>query len=186
MGPAKSQPLITLSEYLDGELVSQVRHEYAHGRVYAMSGASERHNLINGNLFARLHGAAAEAGCRLFMSDMKLRIGELVYYPDLLVCCDPRDDDAYLKHRPCLIVEVLSPSTERIDRGEKLGNYLQLPSVKAVLLLAQDSLRAELWRRGANGQFDHEVHEQPEDLLQLPCPELTVSLAEVYARVRWA
>lgn len=186
MGWAQKQATITLEEYLQGELQSELRHEYAYGRVYAMSGASERHNQLSLSLASRLLPAADRHGCRVFMSDMKLRIGQLVYYPDLMVCCDADDDDAYLKHRPCLIVEVLSPSTERIDRGEKLGNYLQLPSVKAVLLLAQDSLRAELWRRGANGQFDHEVHEQPEDLLQLPCPELTVSLAEVYARVRWA
>lgn len=185
MGLPKSQPLITLSEYLDGELVSQVRHEYAHGRVYAMSGASERHNLINGNLFARLHGAAAEAGCRLFMSDMKLRIGELVYYPDLLVCCDPSDDDAYLKYRPCLIVEVLSPSTERIDRGEKLGNYLRMPSVEAVLLLSQESVQAELWCRQPDGSFQHEMHDSAAAVLSLPCPRLKVPLAEVYARVRW-
>ncbi|MCU0755512.1 MAG: Uma2 family endonuclease [Xanthomonadales bacterium] len=186
MGWAQQHALITLEEYLQGELQSDIRHEYAHGRVYAMSGASERHNLIAGNLFARLHGAAANQGCRVFMSDMKLRIDQLVYYPDLMVCCDASDADAYLKHRPCLIVEVLSPGTERIDRGEKLGNYRQLPSVQAILLLAQDSVRAELWRRAADGGFVHEVHEHAEAVLALPCPELTVSLAEIYARVRWS
>ncbi|MCU0754935.1 MAG: Uma2 family endonuclease [Xanthomonadales bacterium] len=185
MGLAKSQPLITLSEYLEGELVSQVRHEYAHGRVYAMSGASERHNSIALNLAVRLHGAAASQGCRAFISDMKLRIGELVYYPDLLVCCDPSDDDAYLKYRPCLIVEVLSPSTERIDRGEKLGNYLRMPSVEAVLLLSQEAMLAELWRRQPDGSFLHEIHDSPEAVLALPCPRLEVSLAAVYERVRW-
>jgi len=185
MGLAKPQLLITLTEYLEGERVSEVRHEYAHGRVYAMSGASERHNLLSGNLFARLHGAAADAGCRVFMSDMKLRIGELVYYPDLMVCCDTADDDAYLKYRPCLIVEVLSPSTERIDRGEKLGNYLKLPSVEAVLLLAQDTICAELWRRQPDGGFAHEIHDRADSELTLPCPALSVTLAQIYARIRW-
>jgi Uma2 family endonuclease len=185
MGLAKVQSMITLEEYLDGELVSQVRHEYAHGRVYAMSGASERHNVIALNLAVRLHGAAAAAGCRVFISDMKLRIGELVYYPDLLVCCDASDDDPYLKYRPCLIVEVLSPSTERIDRGEKLGNYLRMPSVEAVLLLSQEAMLAELWRRQPDGGFAHEIHDSADAVLSLPCPQLDVPLAEVYARIRW-
>lgn len=185
MGWAQQQASITLEDYLQGELQSDIRHEYAYGRVYAMSGASERHNLVAGNLFARLHGAAADQGYRVFMSDMKLRIDQLVYYPDLMVCCDAGDDDPYLKYSPCLIVEVLSPGTERIDRGEKLGNYQQLPSVKAILLLAQDSPRAELWRRGADGRFVHEIHQDVEAVASLPCPELTVSLAEIYARVRW-
>lgn len=184
MGLAKSQPLITLSEYLEGERVSQVRHEYAHGRVYAMSGASERHNLIALTLAARLLAAADSRRCNVFMSDMKLRIGELVYYPDLLVCCDPSDDDAYLKYRPCLIVEVLSPSTERIDRGEKVGNYLRMPSVEAVLLLSQESVLAELWKRQPDGSFAHQLHDSADAVLSLPCPPLEVALAEVYARVR--
>lgn len=80
---------------------------------------------------------------------------------------------------------MLSPSTERIDRGEKLGNDLAMSSVQGVLLLSQESMLAELWRRRPDGSFSHEIHESPASMLALPCPAVEVPLADVYAQVRW-
>lgn len=100
------------------------------------------------------------------------------------VCCEASDDDADLKYRPCLIVEVPSPSTERIDRGEKLANDLRMPSVETVLLRLQEAMLAERWRRQPDGGFSHEIHERADAVRSLPCPPPELTLAEVRARVR--
>ena len=120
----KPQPCLTVEDYLEGELTSEIRHEYIGGRVYAMTGASVTHNLIAGNLFAALRTLSRGAGCRVFMSDLKVRLqiaGEdIFYYPDVMLCCDPTESETHYRTHPCLIVEVLSKSTQRIDRREIL------------------------------------------------------------------
>ena len=105
---------LSVADYLEGELRSQVRHEYVGGRVFAMAGASEAHNLIAGNLYTVLRAHVQNRGCRTFMSDMKVRVEKMqaFYYPDVLVTCDPEDIEQYHKSQPCLMIEVLSPATE--------------------------------------------------------------------------
>lgn len=174
---------LTLDQYLAGELQSSIRHEYAGGYVFAMSGASARHNRIAGNVFARLHAATRGSECAVFISDVKVRIDDVVYYPDVMVCCDPADDDPYLKRSPCMVVEVLSASTEAIDRREKLYNYRRLPSLQAYLLVAQDHRRIEVYRRGEEISWTYEVHAAEEAAIELPCPRASLSLAQVYERI---
>ena len=138
-------------EYLEGERSSEVRHEFVGGDTYAMVGASDRHGLVALNLATALRPHVRGTNCQLFMADMKLRVevvGEVAfYYPDLLLSCDPQDRETYFRQRPCLIVEVLSEATARIDRCEKLYAYTQIPSLQEYLLLAQDRIEAELHRR---------------------------------------
>src|SRR5438132_5522959 len=124
---------LAVEDYLAAEQHSDIRHEYIGGNLYAMAGASDRHNLISGNNYAVLHSYLRGKACRVFMSDLKLRTqvaGEnIFYYRDLMVVCDPRDTDRFFKRFPKVLIEVLSEATERTDRGEKFLNYTQLESL---------------------------------------------------------
>lgn len=181
---AKVQPSMSVVEYLAFEAQSPNKHEYAAGQAFAMAGASARHNLISGNIFATLRSATRQNNCALFFADMRIQINEVIYYPDLMVCCDPSDRDPYLKTRPCLVVEVLSDSTERIDRGEKLYNYQRIPTLEGYLLVSQNHLRVDLYRRtGSIWQFA--TYNQREDQVALPCPETTLALSEIYERIEF-
>jgi len=119
-------------EYLRGELSSEIRHEYVDGGVFAMAGAGEAHNLIAGNVFARLREFVRGGPCRVFISDMKLhvRTWKAYYYPDVMVTCDPADSQSHFKEQPVLVVEVLSPGTESTDRREKMLAYRTLSGLR--------------------------------------------------------
>ncbi|AHE98262.1 Uma2 family endonuclease [Thioalkalivibrio paradoxus] len=184
MVEAAPKTRLSVDEYLAGELVSETRHEYLGGEVYAMVGASDRHGLIAGNLFAALRPRLRGTPCQLFMADMKLRVrvaGDTAfYYPDLLLSCDPEDRETYYRTRPCLVVEVLSETTERIDRREKLYAYTAIPTLQEYLLLSQDRVEAELRRRAGDGW---EVHRITEGHVSLTCLGLEVPLSIIYEDV---
>ncbi|MFO8027784.1 MAG: Uma2 family endonuclease, partial [Opitutales bacterium] len=151
MGIPETEGFITVDEYIEGELHSEVRHEYIGGQVYAMSGGSEAHNVLSGNLYAALREHFRGKPCKVFMADMKLHLSiaedDIFYYPDLLVTCDPSDDAKYYKTKPTVLVEVLSPSTERLDRREKFLSYQRLPSLEEYVLVDQEQMRVTLFRR---------------------------------------
>ena len=143
---------ITVEEYLEGEKDSPVKHEYVDGRVFAFAGASDVHNRITGNIFAQLWDAATQKGCRIYMSDMKMRtLGSRFYYPDVMAVCDENDMDDYIKERPCLIVEVLSRSTANTDRREKVDAYLSLPSLQSYILVDSQMKRINAFTRTPAG-----------------------------------
>ena len=182
------QTLVTVDDYLEGEQATEVKHEYLAGQVVAMGGASDKHGLIAGALYAALLPAARRKACQLFSAEMKVRVdhdGEsYFYYPDLLLSCQPDDkESAYYRRHPCLIVEVLSPSTERIDTREKLFAYRLLPSLREYLLLRQDRGQADLYQWSDEGRWQHHVLGQPDDALALRCLDAAVSLRDVYADV---
>ena len=182
------QALATVDDYLEGEQATEVKHEYLAGQVVAMGGASDKHGLIAGSLHAALLPAARRKACQLFMADMKVRVdheGEsYFYYPDLLLSCQPDNkESAYYRRHPCLLVEVLSPSTERIDTREKLFAYRLLPSLREYLLLRQDRVQADVYQRGDEGRWEHHTFTQPDDVLALRCLDAAVSLRDVYADV---
>lgn len=142
---------ISLEEYLEGEKRSSIKHEYVHGRVFALAGASDAHNRIAGNIFAQLWPTANRKGCRTFMSDMKVRaLGERFYYPDVMVVCDDDPDD-YVKEKPALIVEVLSRSTQGTDRREKVDAYLSLPTLQSYVLVDSRAKQVEAFFRTPEG-----------------------------------
>ena len=181
---AQFQPRwLSVEDYLAFKERGEIKHEYINGEIYAMAGASVRHNRIAGNLFARLLAHLRGSPCQVFFADVKLHLKELgadiFYYPDLMVCCDPNDRDPYYRTRPCLIIEVLSNETARIDRGEKLFAYARLDSLQGYLLLEQDRIGAILhWREGGDwrrGEFN-DTHAE----FTLPCTGLTIRLAELY------
>ncbi len=182
------QTLVTVDDYLEGEQATEVKHEYLAGQVVAMGGASDKHGLIAGALYAALLPAARRKACQLFSAEMKVRVdhdGEsYFYYPDLLLSCQPDDkESAYYRRHPCLLVEVLSPSTERIDTREKLFAYRLLPSLREYLLLRQDRVQADLYQWSDEGRWQHHVLGQPDDALALRCLDVAVSLRDVYADV---
>lgn len=179
--PARRSP----AEYLEWELKSPVKHEYVDGEVYAMSGASRRHNLIVGNLLRRaLNASAEQKHCQVFGSDMRVQVDarNSYYYPDVSACCDPDDRDELYVTSPCLIIEVLSPSTASIDRREKRASYATLPSLRDYIIVDQDRLRVELYRRESHGWGGY-ILNQPDDLVELSCLNLRLTLSEIYEGV---
>ena len=186
MNLAAKHQVISIDEYLEGELRSDIRHEYLGGEVYAMAGAGEKHNRIAGNLFFHLRAASRGKACGVFINDMKLRIdaSDAFYYPDVLVSCDPADTQPLFKSLPCLLVEVLSPSTEVIDRREKLLAYRKLPTLRHYLLVSQEQRAVQWHQRDADGQWLISDL-QGSGVLVLDCPGLavTVSLDDIYEDV---
>ena len=184
MPPAPAnRHLISVDEYIVGESQTDIRHEYLDGQVYAMGGASRAHGLIVNALAFALTPAARKKACQLFTSDMKVRLSiagkDVFYYPDLLLTCDPEDLDNYYSTRPCLIAEVLSESTERIDRREKFLSYQTLPSLQAYVLIAQDVPLVEVYRRAT--EWQPEYYES--GAVFFDCLETTVSVADIYRDV---
>ena len=178
--PAK---LLRLSPeaYLELEASSPVKHELLEGIPYAMAGASRAHNLIVTNLVMLLGPLARRKGCRLYVADMKLRVGEATfYYPDLMAVCAPPPENPFYEEAPCLVVEVLSPRTEAVDRREKLWRYLSLPSLRGYLLVSAERPLVEVYRK----EGEEVVHQALEaGALTLPCLEGHLSVEEVYAGV---
>jgi Uma2 family endonuclease len=172
---------ITPEEYLRGELHGDIRHEYVHGRVYAMVGASEPHNLITGNFHSVLHNHLRGTACRVFMADMKVRVDDVFYYPDVMVSCNRTDTALYYKTQPVLIIEVTSPSTEPRDLGEKRTAYQSLPSLQEYVLTNQDRQEVKLFRRAGDG-WDLETYLEGEQV-RLASVEMEIPMAESYAEV---
>ncbi|WP_420468557.1 Uma2 family endonuclease [Panacagrimonas sp.] len=184
MRPARL-PLLSAHEYLDGELRSELRHEYVAGQVFAIAGAGRRHGEIVVNLGSALHRAARGGACRVYVADMKVRIdaADIFYYPDILVGCDPADDHEYYSRAPCLLVEVLSDSTERADRGEKWQNYRLLPSLREYLLVDSRRIAVEVYRLGDGGWTCEPLN--PEEAFDSTCLGCSVPLQEIYAGLRF-
>lgn len=144
---------IDVAEYLKGELNSDVKYEYVDGAVYAMAGASEKHNLIAGNIFRELgnHLKKQNSVCKTFMSDMKVKIRDIMscfFYPDVMVVCDDKDNDSqYYKNSPVIIVEVLSQSTRKNDSSTKMIHYFNIPTLQEYVLIEQDFCQIQVFRK---------------------------------------
>jgi Uma2 family endonuclease len=143
-------PTMSVEEYLELEENNpDTRYEYLDGYVYMMSGGSANHATISGNIYAILKSLLRGGPCRVYNSDMRVRVSEKRYFhPDVTVTCDPRDrGTADLIQSPRLVVEVLSPSTEARDRGRKLQCYLACPSIEEYLLVDTQAMRIEIYRK---------------------------------------
>ncbi len=179
------QPDLSYSEYLAYEQFSRTKHEFINGQAYAMAGASEDHNLLVGGLFSRIWNHLRGKPCRVFSSDMKLTIASAnnaTYYPDVMVVCDRTDSDPYVKQKPCLLIEVLSPSTAMLDRREKLFNYQQLASLQEYVLVSQSEVKVELYRRDRDGGWLVQSLGLG-DSLHLQSIDLAIALADIYEDV---
>ncbi len=143
---------VSEQDYLNGELHSDIKHEYIDGEVFAMSGASANHNLLAGNVFLALGLHLKGKPCRPFTSDMKVKIGTKYFYPDVLVDCSDFSGQDYFTQSPVLIVEVLSKSTQQYDKTLKIKTYLQIESLQEYVLIEQDKAEIEVLRKSQGWQ----------------------------------
>ena len=183
MSAAPKWNLISVEDYLAGELISPIKHEYLGGVVYAMAGARNLHNTIKDNTQGALHFRLRGKRCRPHGSDTKVRI-ELpthfrFYYPDVHVTCDPNPPDDSFQDNPVVLFEVLSRSTRRIDEGEKKDAYLTIPSLRVYALIEQETAVVIVFRRTANG-FVREVYEGLNAVLPLSEIDIELPLADIY------
>ncbi|UFP95941.1 Uma2 family endonuclease [Gloeobacter morelensis] len=185
----QSQPIAPL-DYLAWELQQPGRHEYIDGRVLAMTGASAAHNTVLTNLSRELSNHLRATPCRVFTADMKVQITAEgpFFYPDAAVTCSEQDDEAtYTLSEPCLIVEVLSPSTEAFDRGAKFAHYRRLSSLQEYVLIDSQSAGVECFRSGPDRERTWILQlYAPDSELFFESIDLKLSIAAIYEKVRFS
>lgn len=171
-------PEMSEAEYLAFEESSPKKHEFADGQIFLMAGTSKQHNLISLNI-AFLFRQKAKS-CTTFVADVKCKGDHIYYYPDVMLSCESGSDSHFETH-PCVIVEVISPTTAKVDRVEKLSNYKKIPSLMAYVLVEQDERRIDIFRRHEKF-WAHESLENEAEFC-LPCVDAPLTLAEFYAGV---
>jgi Uma2 family endonuclease len=177
---AQTLPRLSAAAYLAYEQESDCRHELVDGYLYAMTGASDRHEEIAANLLALIHAHLVGSGCRVYGANLKIRVGDDFFYPDLFVRCAKERGDPYFKTDPVLVVEVLSPNTQRYDRGDKWLAYQRLESLQQYVLVAQDSPRIELLTRMETG-WKRSLCDALDASLGLSSIGLELPLSAIYA-----
>lgn len=146
---------VPIQDYLEGELISAIKHEYIDGQVYAMAGASSSHNRIVANVLGELRFALKGTPCEAFASDMKVRVADHFFYPDVLVACHHKGNDYGVTDSPLIIVEVLSKATRKIDHTLKRKAYQSLASVQEYVLIEQEFADVEVCHRRNHWQPEH-------------------------------
>jgi Uma2 family endonuclease len=189
MSTAKPLQLVSVEDYLAGELASPVKHEYLGGVVYAVAGARNAHNFIATNVVGALYARLRGRPCRPYNSDTKIRVRlpahVRFYYPDASVVCRPNPQTDTFQDDPAVLFEVLSRGTRRIDEGEKKDAYLTIPSLNVYVLVEQETAAVVAFRRTESG-FVREVHEGLDAVLPLDEIGIALPLAEVYETVEFA
>jgi Uma2 family endonuclease len=180
-------PYMNVEEYLAAETSSQTKHEYRDGYVYAMAGASDAHVTISLNIGSILRNHLRGSGCRAYVSDMRVNLAtrKSYYYPDVLVTCNPLDRElTNYKQYPCLIIEVLSPSTEAFDRGDKFADYQQLESLQEYVLVSQSRQRVDYFQRSDRGLWVLQSYYLG-DTLQLASINCSIPVVDIFEDVEF-
>jgi Uma2 family endonuclease len=177
---------MSAAEYLDWEPTQEDRYEYWDGEVVAMSGGTRNHNRISLNFSKILDDALINRDCDVYIADVKVQVepGRKYFYPDVVVTCDKGDDDAQIVQFPCLIIEVLSPSTEAIDRGAKFARYRQFQSLQEYVLVQVDRPKVEVFRRNDRNQWVLSEYDL-DDRLLLESIEVEIAIADLYRQVQF-
>lgn len=177
---------LTPEQYLALEAQSPLKNEYVAGEIFAMTGGTQRHNVICLNSVAVLREHLRGRPCHVFMADIKLRVAKAnaYYYPDVMVMCrsgvdSARAGDTVVVEEPLLVIEVLSPATEGIDRREKLNAYRQLPALQEYVLISQDRAQVEIYRRQGDIGWLY-ISCVSGDEVELAAVGLTVPIALLY------
>jgi Uma2 family endonuclease len=175
-------PRFTPEEYFQWEEGQQLRHEYINGEVYAMSGGTINHSKIASNLNFILKSHLRSGGCQVLTSDARVNIVQSndYVYPDLSVTCDDRDRNTsqYITY-PCLVIEVLSPSTANYDRGDKFRMYRRNPSLQDYLLVDAEKIAIDLYRQNESGNWEI-INYQAEDAIKLQSINLSCLIEDIY------
>ncbi|MFH7030046.1 MAG: Uma2 family endonuclease [Heteroscytonema crispum UTEX LB 1556] len=183
---SKNQFYISPEDYLEGEVVSPIKHEYRQGHVYAMVGAKKPHIIIANNLVTLFTNHLDDSRCIVLNSDIKVRLEEAncYYYPDVAVTCDQRDtnsiDDFILY--PSLVIEVLSPSTAAFDRGEKFADYQTSPLLKEYVLINQSEISVECFRLSESGNWVSQIYKQGSEVY-FASIDFRCNIASIYRKV---
>jgi Uma2 family endonuclease len=184
------QTRLTAQQYLEIERRAEYKSEFLNGEMFAMSGASRAHNLIATNVTRELSGQLRGRPCETYAGDMRVKVSEtgLYTYPDVLVVCGEAEfEDAHVDTllNPTVIVEVLSPSTEAYDRGEKFAQFRNLASLREYVLIAQDRPRIERFRRSEGHDWLFSSVDGLEETAHLTAIGCDLALADVYERVQF-
>jgi Uma2 family endonuclease len=190
----RQQPLMSVAEYLVWEAEQSSRHEYINGEVYAMAGGTLAHNDITVNLTSALRNALRGMGCKVRMSDAKVKVSERgpYFYSDLVVSCDDRDRQATdAIAYPKLIIEVLSPSTAGFDRGDKFKFYRRFSTLEEYVLVDAEKVGVDCYRKTAAGKWELNVYPDETETLETSVLELAslnfrCPLELVYEEVEFA
>ena len=175
-----AQHYISEQEYLQGEMIADIRHEYIDGGVFAMAGASRNHSLLISNCVQLLTNHLQNSPCMTFSSEIKIKTERCFFYPDVMVVCEDEQGHDYYTEKPTLIVEVLSKTTRRLDKTVKLAAYKALPCLQEYVLIEQDHVEIEVFRRSQNWLAEHFFLG---DSIYLDSIDLNVDVAELYRRV---
>lgn len=189
MSSTAAQTYLTPEEYLAWERKADTKHEYLRGEIIAMSGASRAHSLIVTNISGELYIQLKGGTCEVHTNDMRVRTSPEAsyFYPDVAVVCDtPRFEDNTFDTllNPIVLVEVLSPSTQVYDRGEKFKHYQQLTSLREYILVSQDEVGVERYRRQGT-EWQPTEFRSLADVLSLTSIDCELSLADMYRRVEF-
>jgi len=179
---------ITPQEYLAIEHEAEYKSEYFDGEMFAMSGASSKHNQIVTNIVGEMYGQFKKRPCRVYSNDMRVKVSptDLYTYPDIVAFCDkPRFDDKHTLLNPTVIIEVLSDSTANYDRGTKFKHYRTLESLKEYLLIAQDECHIEHYIRQINNQWVLSETSDLKETIDLPSIDCHLALTDVYDKVEF-
>lgn len=184
----KQKTLISPQEYLALEREAEYKSEYYAGEVFALAGASLRHNLIAGNVLAALHSQLKGGDCQVYPSDLRVKVPQIPYYtyPDVTVVCGKpqlEDDHGDNLLNPIVIVEILSRSTERHDRTSKFESYRRIETLREYVLIAQDSYRVEQYRKQPDGSWIFSGTTDADRTLKLPAIGCELNLSDIYAQV---
>lgn len=166
-------------EYLKMELASPIKHEYVVGEIFAMTSTSDSHNTISLNLAFILREHLRGTPCRVFMSDLKLKVAtaDAYFYPDLMITCETAPDSHY-REQPKLVIEVLSDSTAKFDREDKRQIYQALESLQEYVLVAQSFMDVRVYRRSADG-WDMTIYTDGA-VIPLHSVELEIAIERIY------
>jgi Uma2 family endonuclease len=180
----------TEAEYLAFDRASEIKHEFYRGEIFALSGASRQHNRINFNLSACLHGQLKDRDCDAYANDMRVKVQSTILYtyPDIVVTCnEPRflDSNVDTLLNPQIVIEVLSDSTERYDRGKKFEHYRTIPSLREYVLVSQDRAHIDRFSLNEQGQWVLDDASGLDAVIELTTISCRLPLAEVYAKVEF-
>ncbi|MBD1920560.1 Uma2 family endonuclease [Microcoleus sp. FACHB-831] len=187
MTVSKSYTYVSPEDYLEGETISPIKHEYIRGEIYGMAGTSKAHDIISLNVLTLLRNHVRGSGCRAYTGNVKVHIEQVntFYYPDAMVSCDERDNSTledYFIRYPRLIVEVLSPSTAAFDRGEKFADYRTLETLREYVLISQDRIRVDCFRRNSEGLWVLYPYAEGEEV-RLDSIDFNCAIASLYEDV---